>query len=191
MTVPFNLDALLKKHGLVMRGSFRPANEDALPRLAGDRVAAMVCMVGVAGSDFWPHFEQSACFRDGLAHPLDRWSRLIGDQLAQHLGGLALYPFDGPPYWPFQRWAERGESVYASPLQLLIHPEFGLWHAYRFALLLPQAASCSDTLPVDAPPRHQESPCLRCANVPCLSACPVHAYDRGGFRLDRCLTWLG
>lgn len=191
MTAPSRLDALLKPHGLVTRGRFSAASEDNLPRLAGDRAAAVVCMVGVVGSDFWPYFEQSDCFRDGLPHPLDRWSRLIGDQLARHLGGLALYPFDGPPYWPFQQWAQRAETVHASPLQLLIHPEFGLWHAYRFALLLPQAESCPDAARVDAPLGHRESPCLRCATKPCLSACPVGAYDGDGFRLDRCLAWLG
>ncbi len=33
---------------------------------------------------------------DTVPHPLDRWSRAIGDALAQEIGGLALYPFGGP-----------------------------------------------------------------------------------------------
>ncbi len=50
-------------------------------------------------------------------------------------GVRALFPFEGPPYLPFQRWARRAEPVHPSPLRQLIHPEFGLWHAYRGALL--------------------------------------------------------
>ena len=57
------------------------------------------------------------------------------DPLARSVGAMALYPFDGPPYRPFQRWAMRAEPVAPSPLGLFIHPEYGLWHAYRAALV--------------------------------------------------------
>ena len=63
--------------------------------------------------------------RDGRADPLDRWSRRVVDALAAALGARALYPFDGPPHWPFQRWARRAEAVHVSPLGLLIHPDYG------------------------------------------------------------------
>src|SRR4030095_137820 len=32
------------------------------------------------------------------------------------------------------RWAMRAEAVAPSPLGILIHPDYGLWHAYRGAL---------------------------------------------------------
>ena len=44
---------------------------------------------------------------------------MIIGTLAQNLGAVALYPFGGPPYWPFQQWAQRCEPVHPSPLGLL------------------------------------------------------------------------
>ena len=54
--------------------------------------------------------------------------------LAPGFGATALFPFGGPPWLPFQRWAMKADCVTASPLGILIHPDFGLWHAYRGAL---------------------------------------------------------
>ena len=56
------------------------------------------------------------------------------EALARDLGALALFPFGGPPFWPFQQWARRSEPVHPSPIGLLIHPRYGLWHSYRGAL---------------------------------------------------------
>ena len=44
------------------------------------------------------------------------------EALARELGGKALFPFGGPPFLPFQRWAQRAEPVHSSPIGLLIHP---------------------------------------------------------------------
>ena len=41
----------------------------------------------------------------------------------------ALFPFGGPPHFPFQQWARRAEPVHPSPIGLLIHPIYGLWHS--------------------------------------------------------------
>ena len=37
-------------------------------------------------------------------------------------------PVRRPPYWPFQQWARRAEPVHPSPIGVLIHPRYGLWH---------------------------------------------------------------
>ena len=34
-----------------------------------------------------------------------------GRRLGRQFGAAALFPFEGPPYWPFQRWAQRAEPV--------------------------------------------------------------------------------
>jgi epoxyqueuosine reductase QueG len=65
-------------------------------------------------------------------------------------------------------------------LGILIHPEYGLWHAYRAALLFAES--------IELPPRADaRSPCDTCAGKPCLSACPVHAFTNTGFD-DRACT---
>ena len=88
----------------------------------------------MAGREGWGAFAASPEAHDGLEHPLDRFSRRVIEALARDLGALALFPFGGPPYWPFQQWARRAEPVHPSPIGLLIHPRYGLWHSYRGAL---------------------------------------------------------
>jgi hypothetical protein len=148
--------------------------------------------VGVVGSHFWPHFKTSAFFSDGLLDPLDRWSRAIAEELAVRFGGVALYPFDGPPYHPFQRWADRAETTQPSRMLLRVHPDYGLWHAYRFALALDTPAVLPDsTSQVSAGvARNSADLCSRCSGQPCLNTCPVQAYTGTSFLLDTCATHL-
>ena len=135
---------VLAERGLHLRGGWLPDPDvDRLPLLPGGGSAGVVWMVGVVGSEHWSNFSASPFFTDGLPDPLDRWSQAIGDELAARWGGRALYPFTGPPYWPFQQWATRSEPLQNSPLMLRIHPSYGLWHAYRFALVLPDASPAS------------------------------------------------
>jgi hypothetical protein len=181
-----DLQAALSSHGLNLRGGFAPVAADGLPMLPNGQAAASVWMVGVVGSTFWPHFKASPFFSDGQADPLDRWSRAIGEELAARLGGLALFPFDGPPYHPFQRWADRAEPTQPSRMMLRIHPDHGLWHAYRFALALPSLAPLArqPVLEVAA------GLCASCSGQPCLQACPVGAYTGEAFLLQACADHL-
>jgi hypothetical protein len=84
---------------------------------------------------------------------------------------------------PFQRWAMRAEAVHPSPIGMLIHPLFGLWHAYRAALAWPEG--------LDLPARPAlASPCETCAEKPCLSTCPVGAFSRRGYDVPSCVRHL-
>jgi hypothetical protein len=183
---------VLGDHGLHLRGAWEPQAADALPVLANGKTAAVVWMVGGVGSSLWPAFSASSFYADGLPDPLDRWSRAIAEELAERWGGLALFPFEGSPYWPFQQWAARAETLDTSPLMLRLHPTYGLWHAYRFALALPAVSP-------DAAPFLTASSgvalagadvCLSCSGQPCLQACPVQAFDAKGYQLDACATHL-
>lgn len=178
----------LAADGLRLRGGFVPGAEDALPRLPAGRAVAVVWLVAHAGSEMWPAFSASPQAHDGLPHPLDRWSRAIGDALADELGGRGLYPSEGPPYHPFQRWAARIEALPASPLKLQMHPEFGLWHAYRFALALPRLDEEDRAGILRQAAAAVADPCLQCAEQPCLQACPVDAFDGEGYAVERCRT---
>lgn len=168
--------------GLLLRGGFAPLPEDGLPPVSG-RAPAVLLLAGNAGPGFWRAFAASPEAGDGRAHPLNRWTRRQVDRIAADAGGMALYPFDSDPPWPFQRWAQRAEPVHPSPIGLLIHPEYGLWHAYRAAILLAE--------PVALPPRAETpSPCDKCAARPCLSACPVNAFTPAGYSVAACLNHL-
>ncbi len=171
--------AAIEDRGLAVRGAF--ALEDADREAGLDGLSAIV-LVGAAGARGWDAFAAAPEARDGLADPLDRWSRRVIDALAAELGAMPLYPFGGPPHWPFQRWAMRAESVFASPLGLLIHPVYGLWHSYRGALAFTQ--------PIASSPPPSDSPCEACAARPCLTACPVGAFAADGYAVETCAAHL-
>lgn len=176
----------LHPFGLVLRGGFAVDPDDAVPTLANGQAARTVLMIGnIGGPDGDPMWRAFAAARSrfpGL-HPMNDWTRAAIDPIARSVGAMALYPFDGPPYYPFQRWAMRAEPVSPSPLGLLIHPEYGLWHAYRAALVFADR--------IDLPPRADvASPCDTCADKPCLTACPVGAFSTKGYDVPRCASFL-
>lgn len=165
----------LTAFGLVPRGGFRTRGEDGL-----NGVSAVV-MVGNAGPALWPVFEAG---RRDEPDPLDAWVLRSLAPVARRLGAQVVMPNDGPPYRPFQRWAMRAEPVHPSPLGLLIHPVYGLWHAYRAALLF----AVEIDLP---PPPGGAAPCATCAVRPCLAACPVGAFDGEGYDVAACRAHAG
>ena len=169
--------------GLAVRGGFHPDGADELPPMPHGQAAATVLLVGNAGPDMWNAFSRSAQAHDGAPHPLNRWTRHHMDALATAVGGIALYPFDATPAWPFQQWAARCEPVHPSPLGMFIHPEYGLWHAYRAAIVLAERIDLSAPAPV-------ASPCQTCTNRPCLSACPVGAFSASGYDVAVCARHL-
>jgi hypothetical protein len=176
-----SIDARLAREGLLARGGFRVGADDPdVPNLTtGGRPEAVV-MVGNAGHGMWRQFIQSPEYGERQPHALDRWSARVLGRAARDIGCETRFPFDGPPYLPFLTWAKRAEPVFSSPLGMLIHPDYGLWHAYRGALLFRIAPA---GLPKFVPRSH---PCESCQDRPCLSACPVNAFrgsDRGPIAL--------
>lgn len=178
-----DLPGKLARHGLALRGAFAPAPEDGVPPLPGGRPTRAVVMVGSIGGAFWRHVMGSP--EAAGPDPIDRWTRRVVDAIAGAIGAVPLYPFDGPPWHPFQRWARRADpALAASPLGILIHPRFGLWHALRAALRLaaPVTAPRSEPMP---------SPCDGCSDRPCLRGCPVGAFSAMGFDAGACAGHLG
>lgn len=186
MTSAAMLDDLTTRLGLLglrLRGGFPLVQDLDRDLLAQAPAARTLLLVGNVGSEMW---RRSGADIRALAgpDPLDRWTRREIEPIAGAFGGVAVFPFGGPPYWPFQRWAQRAEGVAPSPLGILIHPTFGLWHAYRAAIALPVA--------LDLPAPKAEigaaaHPCAACADRPCLSACPVDAFAGTGYEVDRCV----
>ena len=174
-----DIEAAIAPHGLAARGGFRPGPEDGVPALTDGASPACVVMIGNVGPAMWRAFEGAG--PHARAEPLNAWSAAVISGIAVELGATPLFPFTGPPYLPFQRWAQRAEAVHPSPLGVLIHPEYGLWHAYRGALAFAQA--------IDFGPRDRRpSPCETCADKPCLDACPVEAFDGEAYDVDACIA---
>lgn len=156
-------------------GWFSPKPEDRVPENA-----RFVILIGNAGPDMFRRFARE---RDPARDKLDDWTREAVERLAGDLDAKACYPFDMNPPWPFLTWARRAGAGHISPLGLNIHPTHGLWHAYRAALLFPVA--------FDIPVRPSgQSPCEACAEKPCLSACPVNAFDGTQYDVPACAAHL-
>ncbi len=157
-----------------MLGWFEPSTSDQLPH-----DAHFVILVGNAGPAMFQRFMRERTPRDHL----DEWTKAVVDPLADDLGARAVYPFDTPAQ-PFLTWAKRGGAGHTSPLGLNIHARYGLWHAYRAALLFPVAFDL---------PRHSAGahPCDSCTDKPCLSACPVSAFDGTSYDVAACGQHIG
>lgn len=168
--------------GLAVRGGFHVRADDGVPDTGSD--ARTLLLIGNIGSAFWPVFKQSAEYQDGRPNPLDRWSERVIGALGRELAAQPVFPFGGPPHYPFLQWARRAEPVTPSPLGMLIHPRYGLWHAYRGALIINQHL---EGLP---DPGEAESPCLTCRDQPCLTHCPVDAFDGQAFDTAACAEHL-
>ncbi len=152
-------------------GWFEPRPEDRVPD-----DARFVILIGNAGPDMFRRFARE---RDPRSAELDEWTRAAAGALAAELDARAVYPFDMEPPWPFLTWAQRGRAGHPSPLGLNVHPHYGLWHAYRAALLFPVA--------FDIPgPQAGANPCDSCADKPCLSACPVAAFSGSDYDVAAC-----
>ena len=178
--------------GLIVRGGFHPTGEDKDGIPGGTET---LILIGNAGPAMWRAFAAATTpeTRLGDADPLDGWTEGVLTEASAALGAKAVFPFTGPPYLPFQRWALRAGGVHVSPIGPLIHPEYGLWHAYRGALAFGQR------LKLPAPPP-DSSPCEACAERPCLHACPVSAFtpekdgDGGGrarYDVPACVAYVG
>jgi len=153
----------------IRRESFTPLGWFSTRDMGDTR---FVILIGNAGPVMFRRFA-----REGRGS-LDDWTRAVIEPLAADLDARALFPFD-VPHQPFLSWARRGGAGHVSPLGLNIHPTYGLWHAYRAALLFPVEFD----LPRVSAGAH---PCETCVAKPCLSACPVSAFDGKNYDVDAC-----
>lgn len=173
------LQARLALERLEVLGGFAVApGEAGFP--AGTRA---LLLIGPAEPGFWPHLTAQPEW-DGQPDPVDRWSRRVIGRIACDLGAKALFPFGGPPYHPFHRWALRTGQVWDSPVRLLVHARQGLMVSFRGALAL-QAA-----LELPAPAARPCDACPAPCPAPCLAACPARALTGAGYDLPACHGFL-
>lgn len=176
MTSYAALTAELGQHRLSVMGGFAAQDDTDLPQ--GTKT---LLLIGPAEPGFWAHMTAQAEWLDGKANPIDRWSQRVIGSLAVAWNATAIFPFGGPPWHPFHRWALASGRAWNSPVHLLVHDEMGLFASYRGALALPQPL----TLPA-AP----SNPCDSCAAKPCLSACPPKALTAKEYDVPSCRSFL-
>ena len=143
-------------------GVFHPDSDPDVPKGTQTLV-----LLGPSSDKFWDNMQAEPEFTDRQPEPMDRWSRRVVGRWACDLGAKALFPFGGPPYRPFLRWAMASGRAWPSPTGPLVHDTMGMMISYRGALAI------RDRLDLPLPPA--VSPCATCHNQPCRMACPVQA----------------
>lgn len=167
----------MRESGLASLGGFHVLPEHKAPEGIGS-----IMMLGMA-EDGWEVFAASPEAQDGAPDPMDRWSQRVVSRLAQEAGATAFFPFGGPPYQPFLRWAAATGQIWPSAVGMSIHAERGLWMSFRGALGFVEARD--DLVAVTA-----ARPCDTCADKPCLSACPVDAFAGGVYDVPACVAHI-
>ncbi|TYC53720.1 hypothetical protein FMN50_14220 [Rhodobacterales bacterium] len=178
------LDQDLAAAGFLLLGSFSPGPEDRIPDLAHGHRAATLLLIGSTGPTLWPKLIESPEFADEAPDPLDRYTRrtLLGTALKY--GFDVLFPFEGPPYHPFQQWALACGSFSRSPMGVLAHRDFGPWSGFR-AVFLSREPLWENTL------EDRPGPCEACEDKPCIAACPADALSsETGYDVPKCRAHL-
>lgn len=139
-------------------------------------------LTGHGGRLFWEKLQEAGM---ETADPVDTFSTQLTTQfIRDYLGNpphLLLYPF-GDYLVPLTQLGEWAGWSHPSPLGQGIHAHFGVWFAYRTAVLL------NGSFP--ATPRLQNSsPCQNCVDKPCITACPAGAVQEAGFQMSPCINF--
>ncbi len=164
----------IRRAGFTAFGWFATEASDRLPV-----EARFVILIGNAGPGMFRRFARE---RDPAGDGMDDWTRGVVGDLARDLDAQAMFPFDAPPR-PFLTWARRAGAGHISPLGLNIHATYGLWHAYRAALLFPVV--------FDLPPMSAGGhPCESCVERPCLSTCPAGAFNGSTYDVAACAAHI-
>ncbi|MSQ70151.1 MAG: 4Fe-4S dicluster domain-containing protein [Betaproteobacteria bacterium] len=162
-----------------------PRAEGTSPRAEGTSPRAESSSPRAEGRS--PRAESSSPLAEGTRaraesnNPLEDWLDPQIEAAARAVGADQVIFPTRRPYPPVQRWAQRVEAVHPSPIGLLIHPRYGLFHVYRAVLLFAERFA----LPAFEP---AASPCDSCADRPCLSVCPADAFQPERFDMVACVN---
>ena len=167
------IESLVKKESLSILGGFYPRSGDDAPSNSKTLI-----LLGPDEPNFWEVFKTSSEYKNSIINPLDNWSERIINSIASKLNAKPVFPFGGPPYKPFYKWALRTQRSYESPIKLLVHDKAGLFVSFRGAL--------SFNFIVKLPPT-AKSPCIECP-APCLISCPVNAFENNSYDVSGCIT---
>ena len=140
-------------------------------------------LLGPGEPGFWRHATAAREFSDGFRDPLDRWSNRVISALAGEFNAEPLFPFGGPPYRPFIKWALKTGRCWASPITFLVHDEAGLFVSFRGALAMRER--------LEIPPPAARRPCDTCSERPCIDACPAGVLNNSGYDALGCKQHVG
>jgi len=217
-SIDFN--SLLKKHGLICHSfAYNDLPINIKDKLGIENNEAYkdnyLSLIANVGPRFWNEMQarQSEWINhaEAVNNPVDFFSTKVTEQLLQ-LAGLTvnaqmLYPGTVPA--PLILLGELANWSTPSPLGLGLHPRYGPWFAYRALVKTTSPMHTHDSNTVvtsnsashrvsnasssdnaDTKPDLVASPCLSCASVACVSACPGSAVSfKDSFNIGRCASY--
>lgn len=170
--------------GFLLLGGFHRESAGELSGTSRIEFPETLLLIGSTGPEIWPAFSASLEYSDGAPDPLDRYTRRVLGDIADAAALDAVFPFEGPPYYPFQRWALAAGGFSQSPLGVLVHERYGPWAGFRGAFLSSERLVLRYVAAT-------EGPCPTCSDKPCLTACPVDAISiEAGYDVPRCRAHL-
>jgi len=174
----------LAECGLNLQAVFELAALPAEMRESLDQAGTgfrQLLLFGNGGGAFWQALRLAGMEGE---HPVDCFSvDCVTRYMAEALPGSryqVLYP--GAAVIPLQTLGRLAGWHHPSPMMVGINERWGVWFAYRVALLAD--TELTPTVPWTAP-----SPCDGCGDRPCVGACPAGALNTGSLHLDRCLIY--
>jgi ferredoxin len=168
-------DAGLNLHGVV---SWQAAQELASGLMNLDEEFSSVLVLGSTGQSLWSAIQAGPTLRDDpvdahcfaalQAFRASASKQGVATDLIWH--GGAERPFPVVKLGELLGWSQR------SRMGIGIHPERGLWFAYRGVVALrTQPPNEASVLGATEAGRPHDSPCVSCEGTPCITACPVGA----------------
>ncbi|NRA98438.1 MAG: ferredoxin [Rhodobacteraceae bacterium] len=141
-----------------------------------------LALLGPKEPGFWDYITGQPEFIDGAPDPVDQWSLRVIGTIAEELEAEAVFPFGGPPYHPFIRWAQESGRCWLSPVGLLVHDTAGLMVSFRGAVILDEPF---------VPSPQAATPCDTCTDRPCETACPVSALaPEQSYDVPKCVAYI-
>lgn len=178
------LSKALARAGFIALGGFHPVRQDGVPEVCAGEPTRTLLLIGSIGPLFFRAFSASIEAADGGPDPLDRYTARLLREMAGEFGFTPVFPFDGPPWHPFQQWAMKAGGFSRSPMGVLAHKTYGPWAGFRAAFL---SAEHFGTFEANG----TAGPCETCLDKPCLAACPVEAISlERGYDVPRCRDHL-
>ena len=146
--------------------------------------ATSVMLIGNYGRKLWDCIPDS--LHQGL-HPVDDFSKAAVSRVLTavigSVGWTLLFPNRSLPCAPaLQSLGRAAGWHHPSPLGNGIHPEHGLWFAYRAVVAINSDITGGADATADPANgiRVSDSPCIRCVDQPCIKSCPPQALSTDG-----------
>lgn len=162
----------------------------ALPANAQDTLSSagsepqryrQLLLVGHGGKALWREMQAAG---PASSDPVDSYTlatvkRLL-DNVMQGRRYDVVYP--GTLSINLQHFGALAGWHHATPFWVGINARYGSWFAYRALILADSDFALTE-------PWQEPSPCSRCNEKPCLSACPANALASGSLDLPRCIDY--